>query len=115
MFLFWCVCVCMYVCMYVCVCVLFINISVPLFILFLLADIACVHYWDTEMVGYFNGRKLRTSPIFSRTELQAVFGQMMGYERPLYFENEVVTDDEDQSSVAMSQHQPNSVICTRRP
>lgn len=59
--------------------------------------VAEVAYWDTELVGYTIGRKLRTSTIFARMENDAVFGQAMGYERPLYFHKGSLLDGEDEA------------------
>jgi len=41
------------------------------------------------MAGLNTGRNLRTSPLYTRMEGDAVFGQSMGYERPLYFHSSV--------------------------
>ena len=49
------------------------------------------------MIGYDSGRRVRTSAIFTRNEPFAVFGQSMGYERPLYFHSESQVDDEGES------------------
>ena len=48
-----------------------------------------IQLWDTVMSGLQTGRNLRTSPIYTRMEHDATFGQSMGYERPLYFESSV--------------------------
>jgi len=54
-----------------------------------------VNYWDTELVGYNTCRKLRASTIYPRMEKDAVFGQFMGYERPLYFNHSTPSEDDD--------------------
>ncbi len=41
--------------------------------------------WDWKHVAFKKGRKLRTSPLYTRVESDAVCGQFKGYERPLYF------------------------------
>ena len=43
-----------------------------------------IEYWDTENMGS-TSRKMRMSPLYTRMEGDAVFGQHMGYERPHYF------------------------------
>lgn len=47
--------------------------------------VAKIPFWDTQTVELTTGRKLRTSPLYTRMEKDAVFGQTMAYERPLYF------------------------------
>lgn len=49
------------------------------------SHVACIPYWEADMIGWESGRRLRTSSIFTRNENYAVFGQIMGYERPLFF------------------------------
>ena len=51
-----------------------------------------VRYWDTDLMGFTKGRNLRNSAIYPRVEYDAVCGQSMGYERPLYF-NTSSSDD----------------------
>jgi hypothetical protein len=69
-----------------------------------------ITYWDSDMIGYRWSRKLRTSPIFSRTEAKGKFGQSMGYERPLYFENEAILDDDD-SNYTMIERSYDPSMC----
>jgi len=59
-----------------------------------LGAFAKIHLWDTVMAGLNTGRNLRTSPLYTRMEGDAVFGQSMGYERPLYFHSSVSEQDE---------------------
>ena len=47
--------------------------------------IANMAYWNWENTVFKRGRKLRASPLYTRVEGDAVCGQYIGYERPLYF------------------------------
>ena len=44
-----------------------------------------IAYWDWEHTAFKRGRKLRASPLYTRMEGDAVYGQYKGFERPLYF------------------------------
>ena len=50
------------------------------------------------MVGFETCRKIRTTPIYTRMEHGAIFGQFLGYERPLYFTRENLDHDHWSSS-----------------
>ncbi len=47
------------------------------------------------MVGHKTCRKLRLSPLFTRMEPIAVFGQSMGYERPVYYHRPMPAQGEE--------------------
>lgn len=52
-----------------------------------------VRYWDTDFLGFVRGRNLRNSAIHPRVESDAVCGQSMGYERPLYLRSSAAEED----------------------
>jgi hypothetical protein len=54
------------------------------------------------MLGYSQGRKLRTSVVYARHELTAKLGQTMGYERPLYFLHSDGNESEEEQAVVTS-------------
>ena len=71
-----------------------------------------VKYWDSDSVFILTGRKLRVSPLYTRMEKYATFGQTMGYERPLYFRG---NKDESSSSGYSESYRPSvyrdSTLC----
>ncbi|ESO10632.1 hypothetical protein HELRODRAFT_109032, partial [Helobdella robusta] len=72
-----------------------------------------IPYWEVDMIGYDSGRRLRTSAIFTRNEPYAVFGQIMGYERPLFFHtqgSEVTDDDLDSGQNIWTMPKPSASI-----
>jgi len=71
-----------------------------------LSVVAQIPYWEADMIGYDSGRRLRTSAIFTRNEPFAVFGQSMGYERPLYFHSESQIDEDAESAW----HMPKPIV-----
>lgn len=62
-----------------------------------LGAVAQIPYWEADMIGWDTGRRLRTSAIFTRNEPYAVFGQNMGYERPLYFHSSSQVDEDSEN------------------
>ncbi len=74
-----------------------------------------VPFWDRESAALKTGRKLRVSPLFTRMEPNARFGQSMGYERPLYFVSDQEKEDGNSGSytalTAYSEDTPDNVIC----
>lgn len=50
--------------------------------------------WDRETTHQKRGRNIRFSPLYTRLESICEFGQIMGYERPLYFRSSSGDDDD---------------------
>lgn len=75
------------------------------------------NYWDLMSVAFTSSRTLRTSPIYTRMEKTATYGQFMGYERPLYFKPELSDADEWEASgmsISRKDFSSRSDDCTQR-
>lgn len=72
--------------------------------------VAGIPYWEADMIGWDSGRRLRTSAIFTRNEPYAVFGQMMGYERPLFFHTQQGDGDREEEKNIWTMPKPVASI-----
>lgn len=60
------------------------------------------------MIELIRGRKLRLSPLYCRYEKDAKLAQMMGYERPVYFE---ANADGDSYDITRGPERPDCEAC----